>query len=362
MTNHKKRATMSKSVVPEVICRPICGGALSLLGLLAMSAAALAADPAHDPGGVRQQMDALQGNWPGADFSVDVKGLTDNAATTGDTLQVEYLAGTAGYVTYLRVSSDGQIVGMRPSQSSATLHGRLSLPIQEHALLGDERAVFLFSQNPLQALLVGTDTETALGSDKAHAARLVQTINQMESVGVKLAVRQTHYLVEAPAGETQYTTRSITHSLDDAAQRGKKSVDLAVRFEFDSDQLSETDMRELQGFGSAMLLRPSYHLVLEGHTDSTGATDYNCGLSMRRAAAARAYLMDRYGVSPTRLEFVGKGADGARDTNATKEGRGKNRRVEFIFSKSNAQVRPESTVGSCPAPTAASAASPPSHG
>jgi outer membrane protein OmpA-like peptidoglycan-associated protein len=65
--------------------------------------------------------------------------------------------------------------------------------------------------------------------------------------------------------------------------------------------------------------------VIEGHTDEVGSRRYNQGLSERRAAAVREYLMTSGGVQGSRLSTVGYGEDRLLDP-ANPES-GTNRRV-----------------------------------
>ena len=69
-------------------------------------------------------------------------------------------------------------------------------------------------------------------------------------------------------------------------------------------------------------------VLVEGHTDSTGAHAFNMDLSNRRAKAVVDYLVGK-GVSPSRLSAQGYGPDRPIADNATKLGRSKNRRVQF---------------------------------
>ena len=47
--------------------------------------------------------------------------------------------------------------------------------------------------------------------------------------------------------------------------------------------------------------------LIEGHTDAAGSRQYNTVLSRRRAQAVKDYLAREAGVSPSRLQIVGKG-------------------------------------------------------
>ncbi len=71
------------------------------------------------------------------------------------------------------------------------------------------------------------------------------------------------------------------------------------------------------------------YLVIIGHTDNVGTSDYNQALSERRSGAVRAYLQNQ-GVVPQRLEALGKGEGEPRAANTNEDGRSLNRRVEIL--------------------------------
>lgn len=69
-------------------------------------------------------------------------------------------------------------------------------------------------------------------------------------------------------------------------------------------------------------------LRIEGHTDSTGTAGLNDQLSLRRAEAVRAAMIER-GVPAERLIAAGFGQARPVGDNATEEGRARNRRIEI---------------------------------
>lgn len=69
-------------------------------------------------------------------------------------------------------------------------------------------------------------------------------------------------------------------------------------------------------------------LRVEGHTDDTGNPALNEGLSLRRAEAVRAAMIQR-GVPPERLLAAGYGQSQPVGDNATEDGRARNRRIEI---------------------------------
>jgi peptidoglycan-associated lipoprotein len=61
---------------------------------------------------------------------------------------------------------------------------------------------------------------------------------------------------------------------------------------------------------TAQFLRthPEIKVIIEGHCDERGSTEYNLALGDRRAQAARQFLIS-LGVSPDRLETVSYGKE-----------------------------------------------------
>lgn len=65
-----------------------------------------------------------------------------------------------------------------------------------------------------------------------------------------------------------------------------------------------------------------------GHTDADGSRQRNIALSAERAQAVKAYLVQR-GIAAATLSTQGAGPDKPLASNATPEGRARNRRIEF---------------------------------
>lgn len=71
-------------------------------------------------------------------------------------------------------------------------------------------------------------------------------------------------------------------------------------------------------------------VIVQGHTDSVGASDVNLKLSQKRAIAVADYLSSLKGGYP--LEHVGYGETNPIASNETAEGRATNRRVDLVVS------------------------------
>lgn len=103
-------------------------------------------------------------------------------------------------------------------------------------------------------------------------------------------------------------------------------------FDVDKDIIKSGGKVELDAFATRLDGLASVQSVdIVGHTDSTGADDYNQRLSMRRANAVKNYLIET-GVDPTVMTASGMGESQPVASNATAEGRAQNRRVEVSFS------------------------------
>jgi outer membrane protein OmpA-like peptidoglycan-associated protein len=113
------------------------------------------------------------------------------------------------------------------------------------------------------------------------------------------------------------------------AESGRADV-YSIYFTFNSDVLRPESEPTLKQIARVLARHPDWKLGVNGHTDGVGNDAYNLDLSRRRAAAVRAALVSRYGVDTTRLSTAGMGKSQPKDTNATLEGRAKNRRVELV--------------------------------
>ena len=137
--------------------------------------------------------------------------------------------------------------------------------------------------------------------------------------------------IEGPVTR-EAVTRSLAVVPSNAGDPGgpaEVSLMLRIEFAFDSAELTVRAMRDLDGVASA-LKDPELtaaQLTLEGHTDATGAEDYNLRLSERRAEAVVAYLAGR-GVARARLRAVGFGEDRLLAAYAPTDDR--QRRVEIV--------------------------------
>jgi len=103
-----------------------------------------------------------------------------------------------------------------------------------------------------------------------------------------------------------------------------------ILFDVDKAVLKIQYKSELSQLGGILNKYDDTHILLAGHTDSTGSEEYNTELSRRRAQAVADYL-GTHNVDPRRFTVYGYGMSQPIASNDTPEGRTQNRRVEVAI-------------------------------
>ncbi len=98
-----------------------------------------------------------------------------------------------------------------------------------------------------------------------------------------------------------------------------------------STNVDANGQKAIQQLSKALSSNPDIDVIVEGHTDNTGAVEYNLQLSSDRAVTV-AKLLAINGVLPYRITAAGKGMHHPIVPNTTNEGKSKNRRTEIILS------------------------------
>lgn len=118
-------------------------------------------------------------------------------------------------------------------------------------------------------------------------------------------------------------------SIDPTAAGSKPVVLRNVFFETGSAALLPESAAELDRLVVLLNDAPALKIQLNGHTDNVGDINSNQILSEARARAVYDYLIAK-GTATERLKFKGFGETQPINTNDTPEGRGRNRRTEFV--------------------------------
>ncbi len=91
------------------------------------------------------------------------------------------------------------------------------------------------------------------------------------------------------------------------------------------------DYFELGRVAGLMERDESLHVLVVGHTDSVGSHSANRELAFKRASEIQQLLRDAVPAASARTKVAFHGEDRPTESNRTKEGRARNRRVELFF-------------------------------
>ncbi|MCK5127247.1 MAG: OmpA family protein [candidate division Zixibacteria bacterium] len=110
----------------------------------------------------------------------------------------------------------------------------------------------------------------------------------------------------------------------------KITFDSGILFDVNSSELQPAAKDNLTRLATILNKYEDTEILVEGHTDATGAWDHNMDLSLRRAQSVSNH-MSGLNVMATRFKMMGYGPDQPIATNDTKAGRQENRRVDIAI-------------------------------
>lgn len=268
--------------------------------------------------------------------SLDYKSGSGNYELWGLGVDALYLLNRNANFTPYGVLGIGALYTDIPGKHDTGLMGNIGLGIMQRltdnmSLRADARyrmdgnATNAFNANHFGDAIVSVGLNIALGQ-KAQPAPKPEPVAQPEPAPAPVPAAEP---VAQPAPlAPEYKTEQAAQL--DKAQSGDTVVILeGVNFEFDSAHLRPDALPILDEAVTVLDRRKDISVDVVGHTDSTGTTQYNQGLSERRAKAVYDYFVSK-GIAADRLSSRGYGETKPAYSNATREGRAKNRRVELV--------------------------------
>ncbi len=134
----------------------------------------------------------------------------------------------------------------------------------------------------------------------------------------------------APVPDKPLTEEEIFMKLT-LEELNKKGHLTDVFFAFDSIELSEKARASVQKNADVLKKYSSTKIVVEGHADSRGPSEYNLALGERRADAVRDYVVS-LGIPTDRVTIVSKGKEQPFCREETEACWEQNRRGHFLFT------------------------------
>lgn len=198
-------------------------------------------------------------------------------------------------------------------------------------------AEVLFQENPatkpgaVGTMFSGTSSSggaAALVAYKERAAGEVYVVINVEQHSSKY-VGALIDIVEVAAAETGLVVVDPEAIGSDIEEYGRVVLD-GLYFDHDKATLKPESREALAAIAAYLDANPDRSFYVVGHTDAVGTFGYNQGLSADRARAVTEALRLDFGIDPERIEPHGVGPLVPVFSNASDEGRTRNRRVELV--------------------------------
>ncbi|MDR6562892.1 MULTISPECIES: OmpA family protein [unclassified Arcicella] len=153
------------------------------------------------------------------------------------------------------------------------------------------------------------------------------TINETKTIGVNLPNGQKVDLTDG-----SFTYNFARYLSDSVAAPNRIFTFDHIGFEGNTAALTAGSDKTVNDLAKIILAYPRVQIKLTAFTDNTGDSLQNIRLTARRAVAIRNILIGN-GIKDTRIDFVGRGSRNPIASNATEEGKAKNRRIELKVVK-----------------------------
>lgn len=105
-----------------------------------------------------------------------------------------------------------------------------------------------------------------------------------------------------------------------------------VHFEYDKSSLTDTEQKKLEGNAAWLAKNANVKMLIEGHCDQRGSTEYNLSLGERRAITVKQMLV-KLGVAANRLTTTSFGKEKLIATGDSESELAQNRRANFVPGK-----------------------------
>lgn len=108
------------------------------------------------------------------------------------------------------------------------------------------------------------------------------------------------------------------------------NIEPSVYFDYDDFEIKEEYENVINAASNLMLSKEQYKILIEGHSDERGTTEYNLALGQKRAEAV-AKVLEISGVPRGKMELISFGEERPSQLGSDEESWSKNRRVDLIL-------------------------------
>ncbi|MFZ3274406.1 MAG: OmpA family protein [Lutibacter sp.] len=196
------------------------------------------------------------------------------------------------------------------------------------------------SQKNQELLVQLEEKERKLAIESDRLAKLQNELAERSN-----QINELQSLIDAKEAQMQQLKNAISSALLSfegkgltvVQKNGKIYVSMENKLLFDSGSwaVGSEGKKAVEQLASVLSKNPDINVLIEGHTDNvpyTGATVIdNWDLSVKRATAIVRILQNK-GVNPTQITAAGRSEYVMVGSNATPEGKAKNRRIEIILA------------------------------
>jgi general secretion pathway protein A len=176
--------------------------------------------------------------------------------------------------------------------------------------------------------------ETSLEKERASLQERVDKGDYNENAADQNAEDGVPPEAETPAVEDAQATAATPPETDSVEEDLSLLLEekLLVHFELNSNDIDPAALGSLDRIAAFMKRHPEHKVLINGYSDSMGASSYNISVSRFRANAVKSYLIGK-GARPDNLVVKALGAADPIADNGTAWGRKRNRRVEISFAQ-----------------------------
>ena len=171
----------------------------------------------------------------------------------------------------------------------------------------------------------------------ADAKRLVEEGRyeeaEVKAKGAKMLADKARQTGETTWEDCQEEKRRLAEEANRPKVEEPEAIEVltlqTIFFNYNESILTESSQEVLRSNAKWLRSNPTARLVIQGHCDERGSTEYNIALGERRAAAVRTYLV-QLGIEAGRLTILSFGEELPAVGGDNESSHSKNRRAEFV--------------------------------